>query len=99
MKADPGAQRIELVDLDKIYQREVQGRFQSLRRITNLALLAGYFLLPWFNWGPRPIVLFDLPERQFHILHMTFWPQDLFLLAFLVDYCGFRSVYGDCIRR
>ncbi|MGD2005838.1 MAG: cytochrome c oxidase accessory protein CcoG [Pseudomonadales bacterium] len=89
MKADPGAQRIELVDLDKIYQREVKGRFQSLRKITNLTLLAGYFLLPWFNWGPRPIVLFDLPERQFHILHMTFWPQDLFLLAFLLIIAAF----------
>lgn len=89
MSSAGDSQRIPLVDSDKIYQREVNGRFQRLRVWGNLALLAGYFLTPWLNWGDRPLVLFDLPQRQFHILHMTFWPQDFFLLAFLLIIAAF----------
>ena len=81
--------RIPLVDPDRIYQREVTGRYQRLRVLGNAALLAAYFLTPWLNWGDRQLVLFDLPQRQFHVLHMTFWPQDFFLLAFLLIIAAF----------
>lgn len=84
-----GDDRIALVDSDRIYQREVTGRFQRLRVLGNAALLAGYFITPWLSWGDRQLVLFDLPQRQFHIVHMTFWPQDFFLLAFLLIIAAF----------
>jgi len=89
MSSAEGGNRIPLTDTDRIYQREVSGRFQRLRVWGNLALLAGYFITPWLNWGERQLVWFDLPERQFHILHMTFWPQDFFLLAFLLIIAAF----------
>jgi cytochrome c oxidase accessory protein FixG len=37
--------------------------------------------MPWVNLEGRQAILFDLPERKFHILWITFWPQDLVFLA------------------
>lgn len=69
---------------EKIYTRKIEGFFQRIRLLTGWPLLAGYFLLPWLNWGDRQSVLFDLPARQFHILGLTFWPQDMSLLAWVL---------------
>lgn len=66
---------------EKIYTRAIKGFYQRLRTYTGWPLLLGYFILPWINWNGRQSVLFDLPERQFHILNFTFWPQDFYLLA------------------
>lgn len=69
---------------EKIYTRKIEGFFQRIRLFTGWPLLLGYFLLPWLSWDGRQAVLFDLPERKFHILGLTFWPQDAPLLAFLL---------------
>jgi len=74
---------------EKIYTRGIEGFFQRIRLFTGWPLLAAYFLLPWMRWGDRPAVLFDLPERKFHILFMTFWPQDFPLLAWLLIIAAF----------
>lgn len=74
---------------EKIYTRNIEGFFQRIRLYTGWPLLIGYFLLPWFNWGDRPAVLFDLPARKFHILGLTFWPQDFPLLAWLLIIAAF----------
>jgi cytochrome c oxidase accessory protein FixG len=47
-------------------------------------LLGLYYLLPWLSWHGRPLVLLDLPARRFHVLGLTLFPQDLFLLAALL---------------
>ena len=69
---------------EKIYTRAIEGFFQRIRIFTGWPLLLGYFLMPWINWGEHQSILFDLPERKFHILFMTFWPQDFPLLAWLL---------------
>ena len=69
---------------EKIYTRKIEGFFQRLRLYTGWPLLLGYFILPWLSWGGRQAVWFDLPERKFHILGLTLWPQDAPLLAFLL---------------
>jgi cytochrome c oxidase accessory protein FixG len=74
---------------EKIYTRSIEGFFQKVRLYTGWPLLLGYFLLPWINWGNRPAVLFDLPARKFHILGLTFWPQDFPLLAWLLIIAAF----------
>lgn len=74
---------------ERIYTRAVQGRFQRIRLYTGWPLLLGYFLLPWLNIDGRQALLFDLPARQFHILWLTFWPQDLPLLAWLLIIAAF----------
>ncbi|KAA1193373.1 cytochrome c oxidase accessory protein CcoG [Pseudohalioglobus sediminis] len=69
---------------ERIYTRKVEGFFQKVRLYTGWPLLLGYFLLPWLSWNGQQAVLFDLPERKFHILGLTFWPQDFPMLAFLL---------------
>ncbi|MBA1146866.1 cytochrome c oxidase accessory protein CcoG [Ectothiorhodospiraceae bacterium WFHF3C12] len=69
---------------EKVYPREIKGRFQSLRKICIFALLGLFYLLPWVPWNGRQAVLFDLPARQFHLFGITLWPQDFFYLALLL---------------
>jgi cytochrome c oxidase accessory protein FixG len=69
---------------ERIYTRKVQGFYQKVRLYTGWPLLLGYFILPWLNWNGQQAVWFDLPERKFHILGLTFWPQDFPMLAFLL---------------
>lgn len=78
---------------EKIYTRGVEGFFQRIRLFTGWPLLLGYFLLPWINIDGRQAVLFDLPARQFHILWLTFWPQDFVLLGWLLAIAAFALFF------
>lgn len=69
---------------EKIYPREVKGRYATLRNLAVWVLLGIYYLLPWIPWGDRQAVLFDLPARKFYIFGLTFWPQDFFFMAWLL---------------
>jgi cytochrome c oxidase accessory protein FixG len=68
----------------KVYPREIDGRYQRLRVFAVWALLGLYYVLPWLRWGGRQAVLFDLPARKFHIFALTLWPQDFYFLTWLL---------------
>jgi cytochrome c oxidase accessory protein FixG len=68
----------------KVYPREIDGRFARLRTLSVWVLLGIFYLLPWLNWGDRQAVLFDLPARKFFILGLVFWPQDFIFLTGLL---------------
>ena len=68
----------------KIHPREISGRFNRLRTLTVITLLGLFYLIPWLRWNGRQAVLFDLPARKFYILGLTFWPQDFYLLSWLL---------------
>jgi cytochrome c oxidase accessory protein FixG len=68
----------------KVYPREVDGRFNRLRVISVIALLGLFYVLPWIQWDGRQAVLFDLPARKFYVFGLTFFPQDFFLLTWLL---------------
>jgi polyferredoxin len=68
----------------KVYPRSVAGRLASLRVAAVAWLLGMFYLAPWLRWDGRQAVLFDLPARKFHILGITFWPQDFLFLALLL---------------
>ena len=72
-----------------IYVREIKGLFQRVRRLTNWVLMSAFFILPWLNWGDRPLIWFDLPGREFHIFTATFYPQEFILLSWLLIICAF----------
>ncbi|WP_348767277.1 cytochrome c oxidase accessory protein CcoG [uncultured Salinisphaera sp.] len=72
----------------KTYPREIKGFYQRLRTIMVFVLLGLFYLLPWVPWNGRQAVLFDLPARQFHILGLTFWPQDFIYLTLLLVICA-----------
>jgi len=68
----------------KIYPRDINGRFQRLRTLAAWVLLGIYYLGPWLRFGGRQAVLFDLPARKFHIFGLTLWPQDFYFLTWLL---------------
>ena len=68
----------------KIYPREITGRFQRWRVIAVWVLLGIYYVLPWIRWEGRQAVLFDLPARKFHVFALTLWPQDFYFLTWLL---------------
>lgn len=74
---------------DRIYVRSTTGFYQKLRTVTLWTLMGFYFAICWVNVNGRPLVHFDLPERQFHLLGSTFWPQDFFILTLLLIIAAF----------
>lgn len=78
---------------EKIFTRSMEGFFQRVRLFTGWPLLLGYFFLPWINLDGRQAVLFDLPARKFHVLWLTFWPQDFVLLGWLLAIAAFALFF------
>lgn len=68
----------------KVYPRYVTGLFGHWRLIAAWALLGLYYGVPWLQWNGRQAVLFDLPERKFHLGGLILWPQDFIFLAGLL---------------
>lgn len=69
----------------KIFPREVSGRFARLRVLSVWGLLGLYYGMPWVQWSGRQAVLFDLPARKFYVFGLVLWPQDfIFLTALLI---------------
>ncbi|MCY4050397.1 MAG: cytochrome c oxidase accessory protein CcoG [Gammaproteobacteria bacterium] len=72
----------------RIYPRQVRGLFASLRLTGVIVLMGIFYGLPWLqiNTGEvvRQAVLWNLPDRKFHIFTLTFWPQDLIYLTALL---------------
>jgi cytochrome c oxidase accessory protein FixG len=69
---------------DKIYPREIGGRFAKLSKLATILLLGLFYLAPWLMWDDRQAFLFDLPARKFYLLGLTLWPQDFPYLALLL---------------
>ena len=74
---------------ERIFTRFVGGFYQRLQFFTGWPLLIGYFALPWVNESQQQAVLFDLTARQFHLFTLTFFPQDLWLLGWLLIIAAF----------
>ncbi|MBD3648954.1 MAG: cytochrome c oxidase accessory protein CcoG [Pseudomonadales bacterium] len=74
---------------EKIYTRKMEGFWQNVRLYTGWPLLIGFFLCPWLTVNGHQAILFDLPERKFHIFWLTFWPQDFGLLAWALMIAAF----------
>jgi cytochrome c oxidase accessory protein FixG len=69
---------------EKIYPREMQGRFDRLSKLATITLLGLFYVVPWLTWDDRQAFLFDLPARKFYLLGLTLWPQDFPYLAALL---------------
>ncbi|MBM4197620.1 MAG: cytochrome c oxidase accessory protein CcoG [Gammaproteobacteria bacterium] len=86
MSADTGiAAEVALYETrQKVYPREVDGRYTRLRRLAAFTLLTVFYGLPWLHWDGHQAVLFDLPARKFHVFSLTLWPQDFLWLCWLL---------------
>jgi cytochrome c oxidase accessory protein FixG len=68
----------------KIYARAVTGWFASWRWALVWLTQLLFYCLPWFDWGNRQIVLFDLAARRFYIFGLVLYPQDFIYLTALL---------------
>jgi polyferredoxin len=72
----------------KIYPRDVEGRYSRLRTLSAWILLGLFYGLPFLRWEDHQAILFDLPARKFYLFGLTLWPQDFFYLASLLILAG-----------
>jgi len=68
---------------ETIHAKRMPGKWRNLKWASN-ALWILFFLGPYLRWGDRQAILFDIPNRQFHILGVTILPQDFWMLALLL---------------
>lgn len=66
-----------------IRPRPSPGRFRRLRRGVAIGLMAVFFLIPYLRIHGRPVMLLDLPRRQFTLFGTTFLPTDTLLVMLL----------------
>jgi cytochrome c oxidase accessory protein FixG len=69
---------------EKIYPREVHGVFAALRVAAVFILLGLFYGVCWMRWDGQQLLLFDLPQRKFHVFFWTFFPQDFLYLTFML---------------
>ncbi len=68
---------------EKIHAKRMPGRYRTLKKITGSFWLV-FFLGPYLQWDGRQAVLFDIPNRQFHLFGATILPQDFWMLSLLL---------------
>jgi cytochrome c oxidase accessory protein FixG len=89
----PKHREVETYDLyakrEHIYVKFYKGIFKNFRIISGAIMLALFYGSPWLQWNDHQAILFDLPNRQFHVFNATFWPQDFMLLSGLLIILAF----------
>jgi len=76
-----------------IHPAMARGRFNTLRTVTGVLLLAVYAALPWIPINGHPAVFLDVASRRFHLFGLTLVTQDLWLGFFLITGTGFGLFY------
>ena len=60
------------------------GKYWVRRRNMAYALMFVFFIIPYLRLNAKPLVLLDLPRREFTLFGTTFLPTDTLLLMFLM---------------
>ena len=82
-----------------IYPKKPKGKFYNARNIVSFILLAILFVTPFIKVNDRPIMLFNLLERNFIVFGISFGPHDfhvfvIAMIAVVVSIFLFTVVYG-----
>jgi len=67
-----------------IYPKKPKGRWHTRRVIVAVIMLALFFAFPLIKINGEQFMLFDILNRKFVIFGRPFFPQDFYLLAFLL---------------
>ena len=67
-----------------IRPRLSEGTWWTRRRIVGYALIAFFVTLPHLRWMGKPLILLDVPRREFTLLGSTFLPTDTLILMLLL---------------
>jgi cytochrome c oxidase accessory protein FixG len=82
-----------------IYPRKPKGKFYNYRTYLSYVLLAILFAGPFIKIDGQPLLLLNFFENKFVIFGAVFWPQDTYLLIFMllifmVFIIMFTAVFG-----
>jgi cytochrome c oxidase accessory protein FixG len=66
-----------------IHAKRIPGKWRNVKW-WSFVLWLPFFLGPYLRLGDRQAVLFDIPERKFHIFNITVLPQDFWMLSLLL---------------
>ncbi len=80
-----------------LHPADVRGKWNRLRRLVGIALIAIYILLPWIPINGSPAVFLDVENRMFHLFGLTLVPQDLWVMFFAVTGAGFALFFGTAL--
>lgn len=68
---------------ETIHAKRMPGRFRKLKWFT-ASLWLIFFLGPYLRWDGQQAILFDIPNRQFHLFDITVHPQDVWMLSLVL---------------
>ncbi len=76
-----------------------RGKLLTRRRWMAYALIAIFTLLPFLKFNGKPLVLLDIPAREFTIMGFTFLPTDtvllaIFMVGLLLTVVLFTALFG-----
>lgn len=68
---------------ETIHAKRLPGKWRKVKWLSAAVWLV-FFLGPYVRWDGRQAVLFDIPNRQYHIFGATVLPQDFWMLSLLL---------------
>ncbi|WP_295539985.1 cytochrome c oxidase accessory protein CcoG [uncultured Thiohalocapsa sp.] len=68
---------------ETIHAKRIPGRWRTIKWLAASVWLI-FFLGPYLRWDGRQAVLFDIPNRQYHLFGVTVLPQDFWMLSLLL---------------
>jgi cytochrome c oxidase accessory protein FixG len=85
---EPGEQVLPTLNTDGsrrwIRPKLSSGRWLTRRRVVGYALVALFILVPILRLNGKPLILLDVPAREFTFFGATFLPTDTFFLMLLL---------------
>lgn len=66
-----------------IHAKRLAGKFRTIKWLLASVWIV-FFLGPYLRWDGRQAVLFDIPNRQYHLFSATVLPQDFWMLSLLL---------------
>jgi len=82
-----------------LHPRLALGRLLTARRLLAYVLIFIFTIIPYLHFNGRPLVLLDVPHREFTIFGFTFLPTDtvllaLFMVTLIVGICLATALLG-----
>ena len=68
---------------ETIHAKRIPGKWRTIKWIASSVWLI-FFLGPYLRWDGHQAVLFDIPNRQYHLFGATVLPQDFWMLSLLL---------------
>lgn len=68
---------------ETIHAKRIPGKWRRIKWLAASVWLI-FFLGPYARWNGEQAVLFDIPNRQYHLFGVTVLPQDFWMLSLLL---------------